>query len=308
MPAYFNRAAPWPLLALLDGPLAWLRAEVAGAWGVQWRAHLQTRANADLPGRLQLYVGSESPLYVDYKKRGFVCGVGKGASRQPPDWFGQLLTAAQLAAREAELRAWLAQATASLNPDFFDNEARVHSGLARRYGQGWQPGDPVMVLDTEATIGFRPGPAGSGTDEKKLMQAALSAQGIPWAKQLDALGLLPDGRLALIEVKAGPEGITAAAGQLACYLELFAAALAAGDLSVSALAAWLAQKQRAGLLPTGPTVSTAALTHVPVIAAPDRPDQWAARWTRALGRWSLPGLQLWRQDGEGRVVERTSVP
>ena len=48
---------------------------VRAQWGDRWGVHLETRADDHIRGRLQLYMGRESPLVVDMVKGAFVCDV-----------------------------------------------------------------------------------------------------------------------------------------------------------------------------------------------------------------------------------------
>jgi len=313
MSAYYDRRLSPPMMSLLSGPLAWLLADVRGEWGETWGAHLQTRLSDGSPERIQLYAGRESPLYVSQAKGGFVVDVGDGKSRPPrPGFFKLAMSSGQLAEYGPELKAWLAEAMASLNPSFNEKpEARAQVGMVRRYGLNYRAGEPLLVLDTEAQVGFRGGRNGSGTQEKDALKLELEKKGIGWHQKLDVLGLLPSGRVALVEIKGSPRDLVKAVEQVLCYQSLFLRVQASDGLSARELGSWISQKRKAGLLPRTRTPIPETGPPVPVVALPDpEADGWADRWRATIAplmeqhAGALAELQFLRLSPEGEILER----
>ena len=72
--------------------------------------------------------------------------------------------------------------------------------LLWRYGHSWRADDPLVLLDSEAQIGFssrlRRGTADAAIRRRLQLR---DSESIP--RKLDALGVLPTGNLAVVEVK-----------------------------------------------------------------------------------------------------------
>jgi len=301
---------------LLRGPLAWLVEDVRGEWGASWGAHLQTRAADNSADRLQLYVGRESPLYVEVAKGGFRVDVGDGKNRpERPPFFKQAMSAGLLGSHGPAIKAWLDEAMAKLNPSFNDMpEPRAQVGMARRYGLNYQAGDPLLVLDTEAVVGFRGGRDQKGSQERDALKRNLEKKGIGWHKKLDVVGVLPSGRLALVEVKGAPKDLLKAVDQVLCYQALFERVRSSRGLSGRELGSWMSQKRKAGLLPRARTPLPSDEPPVPVLAAPDaEADGWEARWKAIIApamtkhAAALKDLRLLRLGPDGEILDQARL-
>jgi hypothetical protein len=228
--------------------------------------------------------------------------VGKGVNRTKASWMDTLLSSAELAQLEPDIRSYLSGLM--LNTTFTQGEAWIHAGLSRRYGLFWKPSDPVLILDTESRVGF------SSQQEQDSFKARLG-QGTDWSNQMDALGLLTDNSLALVEVKESSISLISAAQQLLCYHALFTEALANGSLSPSAVQGWIKRKQDVGLLPK----AVYPLHHrvlTPVIAIPDPNPSWLSNWRTQLDPLSqqypqLTGLRLWRLSANGEILQEAII-
>jgi len=313
------------LADLLVGPLRWLVEEVRGEWGVAHRAHLQTRKSHGMKGGwLQLYTSNESPLCVqalpgrrppDTTK--FRCFVGEGASRPVPPSFvraswpkrgirqsGTALTADELGAHRDAL--WNYIGTAALSNESFDIEGRLTAGIARSRGALTTQVAPFLALDTESKVGF------SSVEERRAYGEALKAEGLGDHQELDVMGILPDGRLVLVEVKVHRRDVGLGARQVAAYQRRFRDVRAAGWLGPEHLVQWTSQKARCGLLPA--TVPPPASSPpVPAIALPDAAPDWLSAWRRALDPVrtqhpaELEGLRLYRLSPDGEVVDEATA-
>jgi hypothetical protein len=190
-----------------------------------------------------------------------------------------------------------------------DGEAVAHAGMMRRYGLDHQRGDPFLALDSEVRIGF------GSTRERGDFEAELLGRlgpgmrgGLP--RKLDALGMLPGGDVALVEIKAEGGGLDRAAAQVAAHVFAFGMLAQQAQYDLGAVLSLLArQKAAVGLLPPGTTVANGAPGIVPVIAAPDAKGDWLERWEDELSPACnahpelLRGLKLWRLSPEGEVLE-----
>jgi len=318
---YFDRTVPSELSSLLNGPLAWLRADVLGSWGQETSAHIQFRKNSSMPGGwLQLYTSNESPLGVQClqgRKSGggrFRCFSLQGDSRPAPPkvvrarWPrrgisqpGERLDSSGLQRHSEQLRAYVHEAAHS-NPSF-DIEGRLTASIARGHGHHRGPEGPFVVLDTESRVGF------SNVAERRAFMARLKREGLAHHQELDVLALLPDGRLLLVEVKVHPRDLQLAARQAATYQCQFAAVREAGALSPACIQAWMNAKTSAGLLPGGSIPTPSAAPPVPAIALPDSDSDWVARWREAVAPVrrdhpaELADLRFYRLSPAGDVLD-----
>ena len=175
----------------------------------------------------------------------------------------------------------------------------------RRYGHGWQRGDPILVLDSEAQIGF------SNRCERAKYKAELLKQfrfshpaSVP--TKLDAMGVLPGGDLALIEVKEEDGDINDAARQIAVHMARFSS-LFAEDSFKEALRTVLEQKRATDVLPKGSPIIGQAPRLIPWIAAPDEAPDWPSAWEKAVSSHGanfapyLQELTLVRLDTSGQI-------
>jgi len=266
---YYDRRVPQSLLDLLTGPLAWMvdwlrspEAEAAHA-RLDFRRARGTRKH----GGLQVYLGRTSPLEVLGSARGtYKLTADSSYKALTPDLFATRMTAAALADSEPLLREHLATVAAAADPSFLTSEARPHGGLMRTYGLDHAEGAPLLAVDSEVRLGFDNRPAANAFRAK--VRARLGAgQRIP--SKLDALGVLPDGRPALVEVKKLGGDIRSACYQLATYMMFFEALAATGHDLGAVLAGTIGQKQSVGLIPATASPLVEPSRPVPIIAAPD---------------------------------------
>ena len=305
---YYDRRIPLDLRELLNGPLAWMvdwlrsrEAEAAHA-RLDFRRARGTRRH----GGLQVYLGRTSPLEVLGSARGaYKLTAHDRYKTLTPELFAGRMTAVDLADRESLLRRHLATVAATADPTFLTSEARPHGGLMRTYGLDHAEGAPLLAVDSEVRLGFDDQSAADAF--RHTVRARLgSGERIP--SKLDALGVLPDGRPALVEVKKPGGDIESACYQLATYMMFFEALAATGHDLQSVLEGTIAQKQAVGLIPeTAPRAITSSRP-VPVIAAPDHRPDWRERWvaqTAAREGYGdlLDDLRFWRLSEDGVVLE-----
>lgn len=198
---------------------------------------------------------------------------------------------------------------------FTEGEAVSHNGLMRRYGIDFRADDPFVAVDSEVAFGFRPDdnyPTGTAHKESYKATAA-GVRGLPAGvsplRKLDALGVLPNGDVAVVEVK-GPGGdLAEAARQAAAHVYNLGKLMQASGVDLAAvLNRMAAQKAQLGLVPRGTYLAARHPRLVPIIAAPDTDADWSTRWTAAVDPVRktssyLDGLRLWRLSETGTILE-----
>ncbi len=100
-------------------------------------------------------------------------------------------------------------------------EAVYHTRMMRRYGHDWRTGDPFVLIDSEARIGY------DSCDQRDADEAETRDQlrfddAVEMPTKLDALGILPSGDLALVEVKDADGDIDRALEQAAAHAVRYA--------------------------------------------------------------------------------------
>lgn len=288
---YYDRVPTPELRALLrpGGALRWL-AELALAnpgMHLQFRRSRGDRAH----GSVQLYLGRTSPLEVVARPSGrFRLSAHATYRALAPELFAGDLVAADLTASRGPLERYLRRVEEGAATAFTDGEARAQVGLLRRYGPFARQGDPFVALDAEVVVGFDSRP------ERARYEAAARAELGLFAthRELDVLGVLADGAVALVELKAPGADLDVAIAQAASHVHRFARMhLGWERRGVEALAR---AKHEAGLLPFAPAVASPPRL-VPVVAAPDLPSAW-----RPARPVLAAGVRLWELDEQGTIV------
>ena len=315
---YFDRCIDDELARTLgaSGSLSWLMNHVHSGVGRTYHAHVQFRRDrsARRYGSIQLYWGRTSPLEFRLCRGGHVrLSADTSYKAVSEQLFAKRVAIDQLVAREEDLRAHLARVQKLLagspqrSQSFVKHEAVCHAGLMRNYGHFWRPGDPLVLFDSEAQIGYgdRVRRDADDADIRKQLQLG-DLETIP--RKLDALGVLSTGDLALVEVKDAGGSIDRAVVQAAAHLVRFARLMSHGTLR-DTIQAMIDQKTAAGVIPRGCPRLGGTLRIVPCIAAPAVPSGWPANWKQAIGKCSrelrrlLSDLLLIRLDCDGQILD-----
>jgi hypothetical protein len=289
---YFDRVPVPELLALVapGGPLRWL-VDVARA---DAGMHLQLRrSRTSRPrGSVQLYLGRTSPLEIVAGAAGLV-RLGAHRTYRPldPGLFERAWASRDLVALVPRLRGFVDGVRALAARSFTEGEARAQVGLLRRYGPLARRDDPFVALDSEAVIGFDSTPARQAYEQRLRADLALADV----HRELDVLGVLADGSVALVELKAADADLDVAVAQAASHVHRFARLPAGWE--ARGLGGLAEAKVALGLLPFAPRFA-APLRLVPVVAAPDLPSHW-----RPARPDLAAGVLLWRLDAAGQIVE-----
>jgi hypothetical protein len=284
-------------------------------------------------GTLQLYVGRTSLLEVigtrDPDK--FKLAANARYRKCSPGLFldpekrNVVVSRARLGNMENDLRDHIQQVT---NPktsahknvlkSFTKGEAVSHMGMMRRYGLLHSVGSRLIAVDSEIEIGFRKdknGPYKNGTEHKNKDKLDLK-RAIPSLKRnhkkLDTLAVLPDGDVALVEVKDEGGNILCALQQAAVHMHRFQALMRTPDFNLHTIVEGIIdQKVRVGLLPPhaiGVLSETPAL--IPVVAQPDKPDRgWVDNWLTPEAKLFiantplLKNLRFWCLSPKGDVLD-----
>lgn len=310
---YYDRRLPSETLALLEpsGPLAWLVDWVDSPDGRANLAHIQFRkaSGKRVRGGIQLYLGRTSPLEcIGKSDRRVELTADKSYRDVTPGIFGHAMPVADLHRIGSDLRTHVADCTRMANRSFLNGEAVAHAGLMRRYGMGHRTGDPLLAVDSEVQAGF-------GSDlERRDFDNGLRAQ-LQLAdndtvhRKLDAIGILAEGDIGLVEVKAPGGDLVCAVVQAAVHVQRLQRLNSnQADGLPKILAGMAVQKVGVGLLPSVPhLVSEPKL--VPIVAAPDEREDWFAIWkretqlVRKTHKDLLVGLRFWRLDKYGELQE-----
>ena len=317
-PMYYDRRIDEVLARTLEpgGALYWLLDHVCSEEGVDRHAHIQFRRNRRdrRLGSIQLYWGRTSPL--EFKLRGasqIRLNADPTYKAESAHLFSKTVPIDRLDQIEDELRSHLVQIGNLLDyspkrrQSFLTHEAVCHAGLMRRYGHGCSTGDPLVVIDSEAQIGYSSRDRRDADDAEIREQLQLSrSEAIP--RKLDALGVLPGGELALVEVKDTRGSIDRAIIQAAAHLVRYSHLLALGNVR-DTIQAMIDQKAAAGLIPRGCPRLEDTPRIVPCIAAPVDLSGWPSNWRRAIENCSREmRALLWdalfiRLDEAGRILD-----
>ena len=319
---YYDRSLDPKLVGTLmpGGPLTWLMEHVRSVEGRDLGAHLQFRRNRHerKHSGIQIYWGRTSPLEFLLQPGGEIRLTADHTYRDGNEnLFSKRIPVLELRGLEQKLRNHLQLAKHRLTePEprrqaFLTGEAICHAGLMRRYGHGWRKGDRILLVDSELQIGF------DNTSEKEAVNAEVRrrlglSRSRPLPTKLDALGVLPTGDIALVEVKKAGGDIRQALLQAAVHMVRFSCLLAEGSLG-TAICKLLEQKQTTGVLPNGTSALREAHRLVPWIAAPDQSADWPSGWLRAVENCDsnldsfLSGLTLVRLSPRGRILDARAV-
>lgn len=311
---YYDRRIDDELACTLKpgGPLAWLMDHVRSPEGRSRHAHLQFRRDRrNRPrGSIQLYWGRTSPLEFRLRRgRRVRLHADKTYREGNEKLFAEPVPVARLRMLEEELHVHLRRARDVLSDPrrqaFLKHEAICHAGLMWRHGHDWQPTDPVLVVDSEAQVGFarRDVRDTADTEIRRLLELSRSTT-IP--RKLDALGVLSTGDLALVEVKDATGDIERAVIQVAVHLVRFARLMAVGRLREK-VQKMIDQKVATGVIPRGCVRLGERSRIVPCVAAPDTSSDWPANWIKIIDNCSpnlvarLSGLRLIRLRDDGCI-------
>ena len=298
------------------GALSWLMDHVRSGEGRMRHAHLQFRRDRGdrRRGSVQLYWGRTSPLEFRLRRGGRVRLNADRVYRElSKGLFSEAIPVEGLGALESELRAYLREVAGLLangpprRRAFVTREAACHAGLLRRYGHGWRTGDPLVVIDSEAQIGFssRVRCAADDAEIRRRLQLR-DSESVP--RKLDALGVLPTGDLAVVEVKDAGGSIVRALTQAAVHAVRFSDLLAGGALRGS-VQSMIEQKAATGVIPPECPRLREVPRIVPCIAAPDTSTDWPANWREAVDDCSaelaaaVPKLLFMRLNTDGRILK-----
>lgn len=289
---YYDRVPALELRALLlpGGALRWLIDAAHAHAGM----HVQLRRSRGERGRgsVQLYLGRTSPLEVISSREGRVqLSADKRYRALDPALFEDDRALRELEELRPRLEAFVGRVVKTAAAALTGGEAIAQSALLRRYGPFARPGDPFVALDSEVVIGFD-----TKVERTKADDALLAALGLSQVhRELDAIGVLEDGAIALVELKALGGDLDTAVAQVATHRHRF------GSLHFGwerrGLGALGDAKAAVGLLPFAPRVSSPPRL-VPVIAAPDLPSSWRPRRPDLAA-----GVRLWRLDEHGQIEE-----
>ena len=316
---YYDRALPEPTVRLVGASSVAKRlvSLVRSAWGVEHLAHVEFRRSNSQKhkhGSVKLYVGRSAVLEVlagaDHT---FVFDAHTKYTTLAPDLFGHRRTAAATDRLAPAVEEYLRNVASVVGPQFTEGEGRIHGGFVRRYGLDHRQDDLFLAVDKEIRVGF------AAKAETDAFTAELRDRFGNAHRELDSLGVLADGDIAVGELKKEKESIEVAAVQAATHVLTFQRLVAeqrahdaAFDLG-GTLNKLIEQKVAVGLLPEHAVRAKPGAALVPVIAAPDGAPGWKARWRSGLQRALaghgdlLVGLQLWRLSPDGEIVDVESL-
>jgi hypothetical protein len=317
MPAamYYDRSLEPDFVELFarHGIFGWLGDEVLHSeWARQSLAHMQfrrARGRREMGG-IQIYFGRTSPLEILWARDGGVKLMADKAYRNlTKSIFAKTWACDQLMSLSPLLRAHLQSGADKLKgSSFVTHEAKAHAGMMRRYGPLGRPEDPFRALDSEVRVGYDSEEKRKAFLRSLRQQLGLSEQ-VVLPEKLDALGVLIDGSVALVEVKDRAGDLRRAAIQAATHVAVFQELKRKEPLLRRSLERLIDQKHRLELLGSAHRPNLAKdLPLVPIIAAPDDRSDWYERWTNSLpndaGAMTLLGdLRFWRLDDEGAIAE-----
>lgn len=314
---YYDRSLPDEYVELLRNNSFFLRLIelVRSPWGSDSLAHIEfRRSNGIRRGAVKVYLGRSSVLEIRAKADG-TFGLQADARYEPvaANLFGRSFDSASLENLTTAVEEYLFKVRGHVGAQFTEGEGRVHAGFVRRYGLNHRADDPFVAVDKEIRVGF------SAKTETAAFESGIRHRFGEVHRELDSLGILARGDIALIELKKEKESIETGAMQAATHVLTFQTLLAAQQQTNAAfdLAATinvlLEQKVLVDLLPEHACRGRPHAQLVPVIAAPDRRTDWQTVWTAELQPVRvrhgdlLSDLRLWRLSDDGEVVEEAIV-
>lgn len=315
---YYDRRIKEVLARTLQpgGALTWLLDHVCSEEGGNRHAHIQFRRDRSTRrlGSIQLYWGRTSPLEFKLCRNSHVrMNAASTYTAESTHLFSKTVPIDQLEQIEDELRLHLMRVGNLLDCSpkrrqaFITREAVCHAGLMRRYGHCWSTGDPMVVIDSEARIGYSSRDRRNAADSEIREQLQLDqSEKIP--TKLDALGVLPGGELALVEVKDKQGSIDRAIIQAAAHRARYSRLLAISNVRAK-IQAMIDQKIATGLIPHGCPRLNDTPRIVPCIAAPADPSDWPSNWRCAIENSSretkaqLSDVLLIRLDRAGAIFD-----
>ncbi|MBU0553530.1 hypothetical protein KKB55_13220 [Myxococcota bacterium] len=312
---YYDRSVSNDLLdaAMPGGPLGWLVPWVRS--DPETRLDFRREDGERKHGGLQVYVGRTSPVEFlgrTGRRVKITAGEEYRAGTPHPHIFATH-GAAALGPLQGDIEAHIAACRARMPAAFTSGEAVAHNGLMRRYGLSFRAKAPFLAVDSEIAFGFR-GDASypNGTAHKRDYKVKASRDpdlpaGISPLRKLDTLGVLPDGGIAIVEVKDVGGDLAEAARQVAAHVyNLRQLGQGGGDI-VGVMSRMIRQKIALGLIPKGAYQPSPSARLIPVIAAPDARPNWVDHWSTAIAPLRpscyLNGLQLWRLSPRGEVLQ-----
>lgn len=311
---YYDRTISDDLLdaARPGGALGWLVPWVRS--DPETRIDFRREDGQRKHGGLQVYVGRTSPVeFLGRTRRMVKLTAGQEYRAVTPGLFGTYRVAV-LGSLRGAIEAHIAACRTRMPGAFTGGEAVSHNGLMRRYGLDFQRGDPFLAIDSEIAFGFRgDDDYSNGTEHKDAYKADARKDpelpaGTSPLRKLDALGALPDGDVAVVEVKDAGGDLAEATRQAAAHVYNLRKLMQAGVGLAGVLNRMVAQKADLGLVSRVTYTSADEPRLVPVVAAPDTHPDWIARWTAAIDpvrkrTCYLDGLRLWRLSATGTILE-----
>ena len=298
----YDRRLPAAVLDLLRpaGELGWLVSWVRGAEAAARHARLDFRGNGARSGEISVYFGRTVVLGVAASDRAVTLDANESYRDQSPGlrWTEKSVDLVQW---RDEMAQHLDRC--ALHASYEDGEGDIQGDFVRRYTLDARADEP-LVLDTEVQVAF------AHVEARDVAEAAWRAShptffGRSKPRKLDALAVLPDRRIAIVELKREDGDIVQAVRQVGVHALRWRELLPSTHEAVAGLAA---QKALVGLLPSG--LQAPADAHlVPVVAASDARTDWAERWRdatatlRASEPVVLAGMRFWRLAQDGSIAE-----
>lgn len=317
---YYDRTLPPAVIEILgeNGALAWVAKRLNEEPGLGPLAHVQFRKDrrAERHGTVTLYLGRTTPIRFRYRDNGlFDLDAHAKYKKLSPMVFRGTMNEADFGELKKDFDKHIVKVMAAFGDDvsaaFIEKEGALLAGLMRRYGHRNRKGDPFTAIDTEVVFEFPSASTKEHFEAKMAQTVKLAVAELP--RELDAIGFLASGDVALVEIKErdkdGRLDLAGAVGQVAAHIYRFREhARLRSAKPVEMLATMRAQKVAAGLLPKHVESIEGRATFVPVVAAPDSRDDWKDQWlsaTETVRRENadlLTGLRFWRLSGEGANV------
>lgn len=311
---YYDRALPETVFGQVCSTDFFHRlfALVRSQWGEDVVVHVEFRRNNDDRrwGSVKFYVGRSSLLEVIATAKGkLILSANDRYKGVAPGLFGPHFSSAGLDEIIADVEGYMRAVVGSVSTQFTEGEGRIHGGFVRRYGQGHQAHDPFVAADKEVVVGAR---GGAFTEE-------LCTRFGKAHRELDSIGVLADGNIAVVELKKEKESVELAAYQAATHVLTFQRLIGdqrqrESDYEFGKIVNKLIeQKETAGLLPEHAFRARPGAVLVPVIAAPNKEPDWAKQWRSGLRQAVqkhnvlLDGLQLWKLSGTGEIEEAVTA-
>jgi hypothetical protein len=310
---YYDRTLPERYVVLLrEQPFfRMVLGLVRSPWGGQVLAHVEFRRSQGRKwGSVKLYAGRSSLLEIIANADDtFTLSADDKYTATATDLFGPRFSSAELNEITAAVEKYLRDVCSSVGTQFTGGEGRVHAGFVRRYGLDHQVSDCFLALDKEVRVGFA-AKAETATFESELCQRFGKAH-----RELDSIGVLAAGNVALVELKKEKESMEVAAIQAATHVFTFRRLTNEQEQREQSLdlgrtiKLLVEQKKSVGLLPEHAFEASAGAALVPVIAAPDTRRDWETQWRLGLRQVMerhgnlLAGLRLWKLSSEGVIEE-----